>query len=933
VIPINNSGYPSPLEITCVALDLETTGLNSERDEIIEVGAVKFIGDQELSVFHSMINPYRLVPPFVRQLTGISDGDLSDAPPFIKIAQDLVDFIGNSPVIGHNVPFDIGFLARKGVLLFNNQQWDTRDLAPLILPYARDFSLAALARLLECAHKNPHRALDDAQATRRLFVALMRKAQILDHGTLMALTNIARRSQWSLYDALIGLLDDDVVMKSNPLEVDLQNLRQRPKRSRVFTPSSERNPVEEHEIESMLSSGGSIARCFPDYEIRQEQIQMARAVAQSLSNGEHLIVEGGTGIGKSVAYLLPSILFAIRNQTRVVISTNTINLQEQLIQKDIPSVVRALTDQFDSNDIDCALLKGRANYLCLRKWMQLASAQSLSLEDARIVSRTLVWLSDTFTGDKAELNLNTRDSAAWDRISARGYAECPGAWNGTCFYRTARDHAASAHVLVVNHSLLLSDLVRGGSFLPPYSHLIIDEAHHLEEEATRQFGFQVFQVAMEDVQDGLARLNENMKIFASKSSFPQSRRESLDNTLKTIEGKLPQLRLSWTKMCSALLSFMVEHSEHRTERDVQVRITDSLRKQPAWSQIEVLWSDFDDALRKCIHHTGNLNVNLEGLEESLVDHATLLLDVTDWLQSSEEMRGHIKEFIAHPETGGIYWANQRRTDASVVLNCAPLHIGPILEEHLFAQKESVILTSATLSTQGTFEHVRDRLALEDANELLLGSPFDYKRSVLLLLSEDMPEPSAPGYQEALQQSVADLAQSANGRTMVLFTSHAALKATHQGLRRTLEGKAISVLGQGLDGPPRRLIEQFQQDPRAVLLGTSSFWEGVDIESGALKVLVLARIPFNVPTDPIFDARSQLYEDPFKQYAVPQAVLRFRQGFGRLIRRQGDNGIIVVLDRRLTSRGYGRAFLDSIPGCTVAKGRLRDMMGQVSEWLS
>ena len=548
----------------------------------------------------------------------------------------------------------------------------------------------------------------------------MQKAQRLDHDTLMALTNIARRSQWALHDALTGLMDSDTAMKSNPLELDLQNLRQRPKRSRVFSLSSERNPVEEHEIDSMLSSGGSIARSFPDYEVRQEQIQMARAVAHSLSNGEHLIVEGGTGIGKSVAYLLPAILFAIRNQTRVVISTNTINLQEQLIQKDIPSVVRALFEQLDTNEIDYALLKGRSNYLCLRKWNQLASAQSLSIEDARIVARTLVWLSDTFTGDKSELNLNARDSFAWDRISARGYGECPGGWNGTCFYRTARDHAASAHVLVVNHSLLLSDLVRGSSFLPAYSHLIIDEAHHLEEEATRQFGFQVSQESMEEVQDGLARLIENMQISTTKSPLPPSRRESLDNALKVFKEKIPQLRLTWTKMCSTLLAFMVEHSDHRTERDVQVRITDSLRKQPAWSQIEVLWSDFDDALTECIHHAGNLNINLEGLEESLVDQAALLFDVTDRIQSSEEVRGNIKEFIAHPDTGGIYWAKQRGADASVILHSAPLHIGPILGEQLFAQKESVVLTSATLSTQGTFEHVRDRLALTDGKELLLG---------------------------------------------------------------------------------------------------------------------------------------------------------------------------------------------------------------------
>jgi DNA polymerase-3 subunit epsilon/ATP-dependent DNA helicase DinG len=276
---------------------------------------------------------------------------------------------------------------------------------------------------------------------------------------------------------------------------------------------------------------------------------------------------------------------------------------------------------------------------------------------------------------------------------------------------------------------------------------------------------------------------------------------------------------------------------------------------------------------------------------------------------------------------------QESRDGEVALNAAPLHVGETLQKRLFSQKESVILTSATLSTQGNFRHISERLGLKDADELLVDSPFDYPKAVLLCIPTDMPDPNSRGYQDALQQAVIDVCRAAGGRTMGLFTSHAAVQATRSGIRDDLEGMGFKVLAQGVDGTPRNLLETFLQRPETVLLGTASFWEGVDIPGGALKAIVMARLPFNVPTEPVFAARSQLFEDPFNQYAVPQSVLRFRQGFGRLIRGEEDRGVVIVLDQRILSRPYGRVFLESLPGCTVMKGSLRELPEAIQRWIA
>jgi len=279
----------------------------------------------------------------------------------------------------------------------------------------------------------------------------------------------------------------------------------------------------------------------------------------------------------------------------------------------------------------------------------------------------------------------------------------------------------------------------------------------------------------------------------------------------------------------------------------------------------------------------------------------------------------------------IFWLSLRGD--ILALCAAPLYVGQVLEEYLFSRKECVVLTSATLSTEGHFEYIKGRLGLGDTGELLLGSSFDYMNAALVYIPDDIPDPGRSGYQQVVERVLIDLCRTTGGRTLGLFTSHAALRATVEAIRTPLQEEDILVLGQGVDGSPRQLLQAFKANPRAVLLGTASFWEGIDIVGESLSVLVMARLPFSVPTDPVFVARSELFDDPFNEYTLPQTVLRFKQGFGRLIRTRSDRGAIVVLDRRIKSKYYDTAFLGSVPQCTVKSGPSRKISEEVSAWLS
>lgn len=929
----------TPLDLVHVALDLETTGLDRARDSIIEVGAIKFQGDEVIDTFQTFVNPGRAIPEFVQRLTGISPSQVKRAPSFSSIAGQLQDFVSDHPIICHNVSFDREFLDRHGLPL-NNAAYDTWDLASALLPRSPQYSLAYLSRYLQVEHDNPHRALGDATATYLVFIKLLRLAQNLDPGLLAHIVKLAVRSQWSIAPLFLGL--HSAVSQDGPTAygftgLDLDNLAVRLGRPEKRRADSRLSSLDEEAIIKLLSANGPFAQTFSGFEHRPEQEEMLAGVTRAIYRSQHLVVEGGTGVGKSIAYLLPAVLFALSKGQRVVVSTNTINLQEQLLKKDIPALVSVLEEAglVEKNTVKAALLKGRNNYLCLHRWNYLARSENLTSDDARLLSKTAVWLQDTVSGDRGEINLSGRDSFTWSRVSAGEKGFCPGLRDGgPCFLRSARERAEQAHIVVVNHALLLSDLVRGGSLIPDYQYLVIDEAHHLEDEATRQLGFDIPRERLEECIELQGRLITQLRLALAAEDLAAAVRQEGDRAIANVETSSATLRDYWARLWAAGERFLNALKDGDSADQSQVLLEPSLRRQGIWSELALAWENLDVKVVQSIEALSRLQRFLETTTlPGANDQPALAMETANVQDSLQVLRGQLESVLGNPDDQIIHWMDRDQSNGDVSFHAVPLEVGATLAEELYSRKESVVLTSATLSTEGNFEYLVRRTGLpEERQELLVGSPFDYQKAALLLIPDDMPSPNADGYLEAMSRVLVDLGKSLGGRTMALFTSYAALRGVANRVRAPLMAEGIQVLAQSVDGPPQQLIARFTENPRSLLLGTSSFWEGVDLPSGVLKALVLTRLPFQVPTDPVVKARSEQYQDPFKDYSIPQAVLRFRQGIGRLIRNKEDKGAIVVLDRRITGRSYGQSFLQSIPPCTLKPSSLSAVGQLAAQWV-
>jgi DNA polymerase-3 subunit epsilon/ATP-dependent DNA helicase DinG len=958
---------------TFVALDLETTGLDPEKDEITEVAAVGFEGGRPGEVFHTLVNPRREVPYRIQLMTGLSSRELRRAPSFAEVASDLQRFLDVHPVVGHNVNFDLSFLSRWGVLP-GGPAFDTWDLARLLLFDLPDYSLRSLARHLGVEYPTQHRATADAEAAGRVFVALRERLALTPSAVLAELERLAALADWPLRHLFHDLLAEAAAQRGargtlptsgaiGGLDDAAVGLTKAPREAGASLGAiGEGRPVPPDEVEALLEGLGGRPEVLPGFERRPEQAAMARAVAEALSGAEHFIVEAGTGVGKSLAYLLPSACFALLNRTRVLVSTNTISLQEQLLGQDIPIVRRAL-ERWGPRGLGKALrvaqLKGRRNYLCLLRWSGQRHAAALPPVEAKLMARLLLWLPRTETGDRAELNLTPDEEIAWGRLSAQNEAclasTCRYVREGTCFLERARRRAESAHIVIVNHALLLSDLAAGGRVLPSYSYLVVDEAQHLEDEATQQFGFQtgesdivsfldrVHQRIGRDRDGGLAG---SLRQAARGVAAPLGR-AAVSSLAASLAAAVERARQRLPELFSLLPDFVRHHTSEEGDYDQRLLLSRAMRIQPDWSEVEAAWENLDLTFQQVEAALAGVQEALEGSgAEGLLDHEALAAETADLLQGAGSLREGIAAVIAREDPQLVAWLSLSRWNgprqaresgrgqgARIGLASAPLQVADTLRAGLFDPKESVVLTSATLSTEGHFQYLRQRVGPEEPRELLLGSPFDYARSTLVLVPQDLPEPGEAGYQAALERTVLDLCRASEGRALVLFTSYAALRATYSAVQAPLEEEGILALGHGIDGSPKQLLQALRESPRTVLLGTASFWEGVDVVGEALSLLVMARLPFTVPTDPVFVARSGLYDQPFNQYALPQAVLRFKQGFGRLIRRKTDRGVVAVLDRRIKSRNYGGAFLRSLPPCTVREEPLRNLPRAVADWLA
>ena len=925
-----------------VALDIEATGLSTDRDAIIEIGAVKFRGDEPLGEWSALVNPGRPLPYRIQQLTGITDAQLRRAPVLNAVRDQLERFIGPAPVVGHSVGQDLGYLAKAGILP-GHPHIDTFELASILIPYASRYNLATLMSELGIAFPSQHRAVDDARAARDLFLALMRRAEDLDMDSLREINRLTARIDWPLKTvfqeaerararhAFSGSIGAQLRAKGALRQGALGLLRDDDD-TEPLAKSPRRTMLDEDSLASLLGPDGPFAARFPGYEHRPQQVQMLRDVVRVFNDGGYLLVEAGTGTGKSMAYLLPAISWAVQNGERVVVSTNTINLQDQLFAKDLPDLQRVLPFPFR-----VAILKGRTNYLCKTRLAAFRRRDDLSTTEVRVLAKILAWLPSTLTGDVGELALMGDEMAVWSKVCADQDVCRPDVCGDGCFYWRARTLAEAAHVVVVNHALFLSDLGVDNRLLPDYDHVVIDEAHHLEARATEQFGQSLTQgqaqSTLHDLSHALGPLrwggflgNLDAIITTSKAS-PEDKaafarvfarlREDVDVAARRLATVFNQLQ--------RFLDDQLAERRGQNAYDVQIRLTHGARTSPDWEPIEAEGHELYAGLKNVLNGLDRLWHGLDDAHFRLPEHQEWTAELAARRRTVQDIADAADAILAHPDPSCVYWLAVQPRNDSVELNGAPLHVGGLLGKYLFGAKETVVLCSATLRTGEDFGYIRERLGLEDeVVEDAVGSPFDYEASTLLYLPTDMPEPSQPYFQRRLEQTLVELCKATEGRALVLFTSHSQLRQTYRAIGQPLGEEGILVLGQGLDGGRRGLLEAFKSNERTVLLGTRSFWEGVDVVGDALSVLVVTRLPFDVPTDPIFAARAETFDDPFNQFATPQAILRFRQGFGRLIRAKTDRGVVVVLDRRILSKAYGQQFLASLPPTTIQRAPLADL---------
>ena len=688
-------------------------------------------------------------------------------------------------------------------------------------------------------------------------------------------------------------------------------------------------PIDPYDVIETLAEKGAVAQQLSRYEDRRSQRDMAAYIADGYNDGGVQLLEAGTGVGKSFAYLIPALAWARVNGERTVVSTNTINLQEQLVGKDLPLLRKALTTESYSPTF--ALLKGWRNYLCLSRMHQAVSAQRTLLEQDKLDELIGIaeWAGHTADGTLSDLPV-TPSSEVWDEVSAEpdlcARLKCPEF--DRCFLFRARRRAAEADVVVVNHHLLAADLSvrratenwQEAAVLPPYQRLILDEAHHLEDVAANHLGIQVTSRAVRRL---LSRFERNGRGLAPTLSYElQSRADLLSRaSLDLLQQRLLPAITDARRASEAL--FLRLHQRLEDVPGGQQRLDDSFAGDPIWS--EGLGFDLDAALgafRSLRESVETIADRLSQAEES-ERRGQLLQELRGVMRRLEAVSDGLNRTL-RPASGGaptVRWMERTTRGQHVGLSAVPLDLAPVLRELLFDRLKTVVLTSATLAAAGEFTFLESRLGLSGESSPvtireIFASPFDYPSQCIFGVPNDLPGPreDEPAHSAAVVQIVTDLAYASDGGMFVLFTSHVALRRAAQELRLCL-GDRWPILVQG-ESPRDVLLRRFRELENAILLGTDSFWEGVDVPGRALRTLVLNKLPFKVPSEPITAARlERLAEegfDGFMNYLLPHAALKLKQGFGRLIRSRQDTGVVILLDSRVVTKRYGPLLLSGLP---------------------
>lgn len=904
------------IEDDVIVLDTETTGLSCAENELIEISAARLRGREVVDRFDTFVHPNGLIPPEITELTSITNADVAHAPRAEEAVAALEEFVQGCPVIAHNATFDRSFIESvKGGVRVSDIWIDSLALSRIALPRLSSHKLATMAELFGCAAVS-HRASDDVEALCGVWRILLCALTDLPGGLMRLLADMHPDVRWP-YRPIFSFLAGERQGETFSLEAA---------RAQVMQADAEPDHIDadelpgltmprRDEIELRYAPGGLVNDMYASYEPRAEQIVMASEVRDAFATSTHRVIEAGTGVGKSIAYLVPAAEAAKRNKITIGIATKSNNLTDQLMYQELPKLAREL----DGGLSFCAL-KGFDHYPCLLKLESLAAGREITTNRDPADTLTAIAVLYAFacqspTGDLDSLGIrwrsvNRADLTTSSRECARGNCHF---FNRGCFVRCARRRAAKADIVVTNHSLLFRNVAADGKILPPIRHWIIDEAHSVEKEARRQWALSV-------------SADESRMVFERLGGAQSGALGRLTHALASSDAATLFLGLGAKAASSASRASLAMAELFEAVRELSRNgKADGYADANIWIGPELRahrgWEYFEPTARTAIDALDEAGKNLSSLAESVgAENPEMVIEVADGARRIKEMKSTLSLILEGADEHYVYslQVNKARRAGGEALTAERMDVGEALAEQWLPEMHSVVFTSATVTVSNSFDHFNhsvglDRLPKGSFSCVQLESSYNFQENMAVVVAGDIPDPrDRDAYLAAMENLLVDVHMAMGGSTLTLFTNRRDMEDLYGRVEPRLSRQGLELACQLRGTSVKRLRDRFLSEESSSLFALKAFWEGFDASGATLRCVVIPKLPFANPTEPLSCERNVREERAWAKYSLPDAVLEVKQAAGRLIRTSTDRGVLVLADSRLLSKGYGKKFLSSLP---------------------
>ncbi|WP_341323043.1 ATP-dependent DNA helicase DinG [Solibacillus sp. FSL H8-0523] len=913
-------------------VDIETTGHSpANGDRMIQIAIVIMQDWQVVKTYTKFIHPGKKIPLFIQDLTNITDDDVKDALPFEAYADYIYELLQDTVFVAHNTDFDLAFLqaefTRAGLSKWHGKKMDTVELAKILFPMSLSYKLGDLASDLKIPLESAHRADDDALATAYLLKSCWEELLTLP---LVTLEQLHKRS-FRLRSNLAQLFFDALVLKRSKISIDIDHVFFNKLAIRKMAPTPKNGdeivPYPQTTDDKLLL----LQKAIPNFEVRPQQFKMMDSIYEKLNAKEEHVIEASTGIGKTLGYLVPAIFYAKQTNQKIGISTYTSHLLDQLLQNEIP-----VLEQMLGQRIKVALLKGMNHYVDLEKFEKQLKSLDESYDETFTILQTLIWVAKTETGDLNELNVSGGGQLLLDKIRKTALPKTTMPLYD--FYSRAIQNSRQADIVVTNHAMLLSDLVRHEQIFNSFGGFIIDEAHQFIQAAINQ-DEKIFSYTNWKYLFGQIGNYEDEGLYYKLCKVAYKKHITNQQTLKQVEKRFKQMVQGFDEAIALLYNDVKKHPKNAMKQQkMSLFLTELALPQEAFEKVASLVQQWLDAA-KSLHAQFLHDVN-----ELAPEHHYLLEQWQYWMDEFTIKLSEWDDVFLRHEDHYSCWLelDKRSLPGSIQLFKKPVDVTEMIGK-LFApirEKNAVIWTSGTLTVPNNERFITNQLGIDAsiAIEKLQADP-SYYAGAQVYIVEDMPDiqtVSQSDYIEEVANAITHAVRMTEGRSFVLFTSQEMLRQTVDLINESELLSEYMLFAQGVTGGSRmRLLKSFQKFNHSVLFGTNSFWEGVDVPGDGLATVIVVRLPFSAPEEPSFKARSEHLQkqgmNAFAELALPEAVLRFKQGFGRLIRSSQDRGAFIVLDRRIETKSYGEQFIESLPPISIQKLPLHSMVQQLGNW--